>query len=45
MIELHELTKDYGTTIAVNKLSLNVAAVKLWLYRTQTAPVKLQPFA
>jgi ABC-2 type transport system ATP-binding protein len=30
MIELHELTKDYGTTIAVNKLSLNVAAGEIY---------------
>jgi len=30
MIELHELTKDYGTTIAVNKLSLNIAAGEIY---------------
>jgi ABC-2 type transport system ATP-binding protein len=30
MIKLHELTKDYGTTIAVNKLSLNVAAGEIY---------------
>jgi ABC-2 type transport system ATP-binding protein len=30
MIELHELTKDFGTTIAVNKLSLNVAAGEIY---------------
>lgn len=30
MIRLHELTKDYGTTIAVNKLSLNVSAGEIY---------------
>jgi ABC-2 type transport system ATP-binding protein len=30
MIKLHELTKDYGTTIAVNKLSLNVDAGEIY---------------
>jgi ABC-2 type transport system ATP-binding protein len=30
MIELQELTKDYGTTVAVNKLSLNVAAGEIY---------------
>jgi ABC-2 type transport system ATP-binding protein len=30
MIELQDLTKDYGTTIAVNKLSLNVAAGEIY---------------
>jgi len=30
MIQLHELTKDYGTTIAVNKLSLNVSAGEIY---------------
>jgi ABC-2 type transport system ATP-binding protein len=30
MIELHELTKNYGNTIAVNKLSLNVAAGEIY---------------
>lgn len=30
MIQLHELTKDYGTTVAVNKLSLNVAAGEIY---------------
>jgi ABC-type multidrug transport system, ATPase component len=30
MIELHELTKNYGNTIAVNKLSLNAAAGEIY---------------
>ena len=30
MIKLQELTKDYGTTLAVNKLSLNVTAGKIY---------------
>jgi ABC-2 type transport system ATP-binding protein len=30
MIQLHELTKDYGTTIAVNKLSLNIGAGEIY---------------
>lgn len=30
MIELQELTKDYGTTLAVNKLSLNVAEGEIY---------------
>ncbi len=30
MIKLQELTKDYGTTLAVNKLSLNVAAGEIY---------------
>ena len=30
MIKLSELTKDYGTTIAVNKLSLNVTAGEIY---------------
>jgi len=30
MIQLHELTKDYGTIIAVNKLSLNVSAGEIY---------------
>ena len=30
MIELQDLTKDYGTTIAVNRLSLNVAAGEIY---------------
>jgi ABC-2 type transport system ATP-binding protein len=30
MIELRELTKDYGTTIAVNKLNLHVAAGEIY---------------
>ena len=30
MIKLNELTKDYGTTIAVNKLSLHVAAGEIY---------------
>ena len=30
MIQLHELTKDYGTTIAVNKLSLNICAGEIY---------------
>jgi ABC-2 type transport system ATP-binding protein len=30
MITLQELTKDYGTTLAVNKLSLNVAAGEIY---------------
>jgi ABC-2 type transport system ATP-binding protein len=30
MIELQDLTKDYGTTIAVNKLNLNVAAGEIY---------------
>ena len=30
MIKLSELTKDYGTTIAVNKLNLNVAAGEIY---------------
>jgi ABC-2 type transport system ATP-binding protein len=30
MIQLQDLTKDYGTTIAVNKLSLNVAAGEIY---------------
>lgn len=30
MIKLEELTKDYGTTLAVNKLSLNVAAGEIY---------------
>jgi ABC-2 type transport system ATP-binding protein len=30
MIELQDLTKDYGTTIAVNKLSLNVVAGEIY---------------
>ena len=30
MIQLHELTKDYGTTVAVNKLSLNVSAGEIY---------------
>jgi ABC-2 type transport system ATP-binding protein len=30
MIKLNELTKDYGATIAVNKLSLNVAAGEIY---------------
>jgi ABC-2 type transport system ATP-binding protein len=30
MIQLSEITKDYGTTIAVNKLNLNVAAGEIY---------------
>lgn len=30
MIQLQELTKDYGTTIAVNKLNLNVSAGEIY---------------
>lgn len=30
MIQLQELTKDYGTTVAVNKLSLNVSAGEIY---------------
>jgi ABC-2 type transport system ATP-binding protein len=30
MIQVQELTKDYGTTIAVNKLSLNVCAGEIY---------------
>ena len=30
MIKLQELTKDYGTTLAVNKLSLNVTAGEIY---------------
>jgi ABC-2 type transport system ATP-binding protein len=30
MIKLYELTKDYGTTVAVNKLSLNVTAGEIY---------------
>jgi ABC-2 type transport system ATP-binding protein len=30
MIKLQELTKDYGTTLAVNKLSLNVAGGEIY---------------
>ncbi|PKN51986.1 MAG: ABC transporter [Deltaproteobacteria bacterium HGW-Deltaproteobacteria-13] len=30
MIKLEELTKDYGTTLAVNKLSLNVGAGEIY---------------
>jgi ABC-2 type transport system ATP-binding protein len=30
MIQLHELTKDYGTTVAVNKLSLNICAGEIY---------------
>ena len=30
MIELQELTKDYGTTVAVNKLNLKVAAGEIY---------------
>ena len=30
MIELHELTKKYGPTLAVNRLSLNVAAGEIY---------------
>jgi ABC-2 type transport system ATP-binding protein len=30
MIQVNELTKDYGTTVAVNKLSLNVAAGEIY---------------
>ena len=30
MIKLSDLTKDYGTTIAVNKLNLNVAAGEIY---------------
>jgi len=44
MIELHKLTKDYGTTIAVNKLSLNVAAGEIYGFIGPMAPVKLQQF-
>src|SRR5271157_232609 len=30
MINLQELTKDYGTTVAVNKLNLNVSAGEIY---------------
>ena len=30
MIKLSELTKDYGTTIAVNKLNLSVSAGEIY---------------
>jgi ABC-2 type transport system ATP-binding protein len=30
MIQLHELTKDYGATIAVNKLSLNICTGEIY---------------
>ncbi|MGV8059614.1 MAG: ABC transporter ATP-binding protein [Smithellaceae bacterium] len=30
MIQVHELTKDYGTTVAVNKLSLNICAGEIY---------------
>lgn len=30
MIKLSELTKDYGTTVAVNKLNLSVAAGEIY---------------
>jgi ABC-2 type transport system ATP-binding protein len=30
MIAVHDLTKDYGTTIAVNKLNLNVASGEIY---------------
>jgi ABC-type multidrug transport system ATPase subunit len=46
MITLSELTKDYGTTVAVDKLSLTVNAGEIYGFiSVPTAPAKPQPSA